>query len=133
MSANLAFIVFRQQLLPVQDVIRATDEEGGVSEHMVRWAEKLPRETTVLVEGKVREVEHEVVSTEIHSFEMDIMKVSPRFLSHFSHAYSVIVSLHSASLFILACMLVPPTSFPAIHSYHFLDRLLTLLSAACPL
>lgn len=108
MSANIAFTVFRQQLLTVQDGIRATDEEGGVSEHMVRWAEKLPRETTALVEGKVREAEHEVVGTEIHSFEMDIVKVSPRFLSHFSHAYSVIVPLHSTSLFILACMLVPP-------------------------
>ncbi|KAF7979700.1 hypothetical protein HWV62_41034 [Athelia sp. TMB] len=75
MSAKLAFIIFRQQLLTVQGVIRATDEAGGVSEHMVRWAEKLPRETIVLVEGKIREAEHEVISTEIHKFEMDIMKL----------------------------------------------------------
>lgn len=43
---------------------------------MVRWAEKLPRETIVLVEGKVREAEQEVLSTEIHKFEMDVVKVS---------------------------------------------------------
>ncbi|KAF7973293.1 hypothetical protein HWV62_15673 [Athelia sp. TMB] len=117
MSANLAFIVFRQRLLTVQVVIRATDEEDGVSSHTVRWAEKLPRETVVFVEGKVREAEHEVISTEIHKFEMDIMTMSPRFLSHFSPAYSVIVPLHSTSLFILACMplhvLSEVTSSPA--------------------
>lgn len=42
---------------------------------MVRWAEKLPRESIVLVVGNVREAEQEVVSTEVHKFEMDIMKV----------------------------------------------------------
>ena len=74
-GAKLAFIVFRQQMLTVQGVLRATDEEGGVSEHMVRWAEKLPKETIVLVEGNVREAEKEVISTEVHQFEMDVMKV----------------------------------------------------------
>ncbi|KZP05302.1 aspartyl-tRNA synthetase cytoplasmic [Athelia psychrophila] len=75
MSAKLAFIVFRQQLFTVQGVLRATDEEGDVSENMVRWAEKLPRETIVLVEGMVREAEKEVLSTEIHKFEMDVVKL----------------------------------------------------------
>jgi aspartyl-tRNA synthetase len=74
-GAKLAFIVFRQQLLTVQGVLCATDEEGGVSEHMVRWAEKLSKETIVLVEGKVRDAEKEVISTEVHRFEMDVMKV----------------------------------------------------------
>lgn len=75
LGAKLAFIVFRQQMLTVQGVLRATDQEGDVSEQMVRWAEKLPRETIVLVEGKVREAEQEVKSAELHRFEMDILKV----------------------------------------------------------
>lgn len=74
MSAKLAFIVFRQQHLTAQGVLRATDEEGGVSAHMVRWAEKLPRETIVLVQGAVRRAETEVRSTEIRRFEMDVMQ-----------------------------------------------------------
>lgn len=43
---------------------------------MVRWAEKLPRESIVLVEGRVREAQQEVVSTEVHQFEVDVLKVS---------------------------------------------------------
>ena len=111
MSAKLAFIVFRQQLFTVQGVIRATDEEGGVSEHMVRWAEKLPRETVVLVEGKVREAEHEVISTEIHKLEMDIVKVSPRlpftlFLLHIAPSClsTFYFSIHSSHI----CLHLPP-------------------------
>ncbi|KAF7967777.1 hypothetical protein HWV62_33193 [Athelia sp. TMB] len=95
MSAKLAFIVFRQQLLTVQGVIRATDEEGGVSGHMVRWAEKLPRETIVLVEGKVREAEHEVISTEIHQFEMDIVKLHALSEVTSSPAWTVADTVHS--------------------------------------
>jgi len=41
----------------------------------VRWAEKLSKETIVLVEGKVRNAEKEVISTEVHRFEVDVMKV----------------------------------------------------------
>src|ERR1700729_3446841 len=74
-GAKLAFIVFRQQLLTVQGVLCATDEEGGISENMVRWAEKLPKETIVLVEGFVRDAQQEVISTEVHRFEMDVLKV----------------------------------------------------------
>jgi aspartyl/asparaginyl-tRNA synthetase len=83
-GAKLAFIIFRQQFLTVQGVLRATigddaslsTDEEGVSEHMVRWAEKLPRESIVLVEGRVREAQQEVISTEVHQFEVDVLKVS---------------------------------------------------------
>lgn len=81
LGAKLAFVVFRQQLITVQGVLHAGDEpevEGkdtGVSELMVRWAEKLGKETVVLVEGKVREAAQEVKSAEIHHFELDILKM----------------------------------------------------------
>lgn len=67
----------------MQGVLRATSEEDditGVSENMVRWAEKLGRETIVLVEGHVREAEQEVKSAEVHAFEMDVMKVRYNFM-----------------------------------------------------
>lgn len=71
--------MFRQQLITVQGVLHATSEEEhkdtGVSELMVRWAEKLAKETVVLVSGKVREATQEVKSVEIHHFEFDILKM----------------------------------------------------------
>ena len=65
--------------MTVQGVLRATEEEdsAGISVAMVRWAEKLPRESVVLVSGKIRKAEQEVLGTDVHGIEMDILKVRP--------------------------------------------------------
>ncbi|CED82283.1 Putative cytochrome c oxidase, subunit COX19 [Phaffia rhodozyma] len=54
-----------------------TNELPPVSETMVRWVEKLPRETIVLVEGKVKkpEVQGGVKSAEVHQAEIEIYKI----------------------------------------------------------
>lgn len=63
------------------------DEDEGVSENMVRWAEKLPLETLVLVEGRVQSPqadsggEHDVVrSGNVHNAEIEVFRVSVSFL-----------------------------------------------------
>jgi aspartyl-tRNA synthetase len=74
-GAKLTFVVFRQRMTTVQGVLRATDGNGDVSESMVRWVEKLPRESVVLVEGRVRKAQQEVKATNFHGIEIDILKV----------------------------------------------------------
>ena len=85
-SANLAFIVFRQHYNTVQGVLVTREEQ--VSENMVRWTERLPRETTVLIKGLLqvpKSKDHEVHSATIHQFEVKIEQVRglavQRFLS----------------------------------------------------
>ena len=75
LGAKLTFVVFRQHRATVQGVLRATDEDGGVSESMVRWVEKLPRESVVLAEGKVRKAQQAIKATDFHDIEMDVLKV----------------------------------------------------------
>ena len=59
-----------------------TEEEGKVSQNMVRWAEGLNRETIVRVEGVLQEPpkdqgQEEVHSATIHHVEVRIEKVRP--------------------------------------------------------
>lgn len=74
-GAKLTFLVFRQRVITVQGVLQATEKDGDVSESMVRWVEKLPRESVVLVEGKVRKAQQEVKATDFHEIEIDVQKV----------------------------------------------------------
>ena len=55
-------------MVTVQGIIRVIDKQGGFSAHVVRWVDKLPKETIVLVEGNLRQAEREVTSTEVHRF-----------------------------------------------------------------
>lgn len=75
-SANLAFIVFRQHYNTIQGVLVTREEQ--VSENMVRWTERLPRETTVLIKGVLqvpKSKDHEVHSATIHQFEVKVEQV----------------------------------------------------------
>jgi len=75
-SANLAFIVFRQHYNTVQGVL--TVRQGQISQNMVRWTERLPRETTVLVKGILqtpKSKDQEVHSATIHQVEVLIDQI----------------------------------------------------------
>ena len=68
MSANLAFIVFRQQLDTLQGVL--THKEGTITTHMVQWAEHVPIGSIVIVKGLVQEPLQEVKGATIHKAEL---------------------------------------------------------------
>jgi ergosteryl-3beta-O-L-aspartate synthase len=70
MSSKLAFIVFRQQIATIQGVIQECDHV--ISTHMVRWAERIPIESIVLVSGKVRHPIEKVTGTSIKDLEIMI-------------------------------------------------------------
>ena len=73
MSSNLAFLVLRQQTTTIQGVLR--EENEVISTHMVRWAEKLPPESVVLVTGTVQKPSTAITSTSIHDIEVLITKI----------------------------------------------------------
>ena len=52
MSAKLAFIVFRQQLITIQGVL--AEEDGIISQHMVQWAESIVAGSIVIVKGHLQ-------------------------------------------------------------------------------
>ena len=68
MSANLAFIIFRQQLETVQGVLAQSD--GKITTHMVQWAERVPQGSIVIVKGRIREAEQRVKGATIHNLEL---------------------------------------------------------------
>ena len=68
MSANLAFIIFRQQLGTVQGVLAQRD--GEITEHMVRWAERIPTGSIVIVKSTVQKPLQEVKSATTHNLEL---------------------------------------------------------------
>jgi len=70
-SAHLAFVVFRQRISTVQGVVAA--REGQVSENMVRFIERLPRETTAVVHGTIqipKSKEGQVKTATVHGVEV---------------------------------------------------------------
>lgn len=67
MDSNLAFLMFGQQIATIQGVIREYD--NVISTHMVRWAERIPAETIVLVAGKVQP-EETVTGATVHNVEI---------------------------------------------------------------
>lgn len=68
MSANLAFVVFRQQLGKLQGVL--TQKEGMITTHMVQWTERVPIGSIVLLRGLVQKPEQQVKSATIHDVEL---------------------------------------------------------------
>lgn len=75
LGSKLAFVIFRQQAETLQGVLACKD---GVSESMIRWARRTPRETIVLVEGEVESPscrEGIVESTTKRNIEIRVKKV----------------------------------------------------------
>ena len=70
MSAKLAFIIFREQIVTVQGVL--TVREGLISENMVRWAEHIRPGSIVIVRGTVQRAMQRVKTTTTHDVEIMI-------------------------------------------------------------
>ncbi|KAL6718633.1 aspartate--tRNA ligase dps1 [Lecanora helva] len=68
MSANLAFIIFRQELGTIQGVL--AQKEGVITTHMVQWAERVPVGSIVIVKGLLQKPAQEVKSAAIHDVEL---------------------------------------------------------------
>lgn len=84
---NLVIIVLRHRMVTIQAVLNShtticKGDDGGPSQNMVRFVERLPRETLVWVEGILRPPEskgHEKIkSADVHDAEVEIAKVRPR-------------------------------------------------------
>ncbi|KKY17766.1 putative aspartyl-trna synthetase [Phaeomoniella chlamydospora] len=67
-SAKLAFFVFREQIHIIQGVLAF--EENKISEHMIHWAEHLPRETLVHVRGTLQKPKDAVRDATIENLEI---------------------------------------------------------------
>ena len=67
-SAKLAFFVFRDQVHTIQGVLEF--KEGEISESMVQWAEHLPRETLVHVQGTLQKPKADVRDASISQMEI---------------------------------------------------------------
>ncbi|KAF8340653.1 uncharacterized protein EI90DRAFT_3285967 [Cantharellus anzutake] len=77
MSSKLAFFVLRQHATTLQGVLRTSPPNPpsethhvDVSELMVRFAERLPRETIVLVQGIAKKPVQDVKSADAHDVEI---------------------------------------------------------------
>jgi len=100
MSARLVFIVFRQQTITIQGVLQSfkaknellgmqitrlgfpanifaegEDNEGSISEQMVRSVEHYPSETIVVVIAKVKKAPKRVKNATIHEHELEVYEV----------------------------------------------------------
>ncbi|KAF8315422.1 aspartyl-tRNA synthetase, cytoplasmic [Clavulina sp. PMI_390] len=84
LSSKLAFLLLRDGLQIIQGVLGCLVREGdsGVDEQMVRWAEKLPLETLVLVEGRVQSPREDsggeqavVRSANVHGAEIEVYRI----------------------------------------------------------
>ncbi|UZJ57562.1 hypothetical protein CBS101457_006882 [Exobasidium rhododendri] len=73
MSSNLAFILLRHQILTVQGVLKT--DSANVTRHMVRWAERIPIESIVLVKGIVHKPNEKLQSTSYHDVEITISEI----------------------------------------------------------
>jgi aspartyl/asparaginyl-tRNA synthetase len=109
-GAKIVFLILRHQLTTVQAVL--TEEEGTISQNMLRWAEGIARESIVLVEGVLQEPDGhtEVKSATVHKVEIKVEKV---YLHRGHLQQSVIIfancSLGHCQLFIVAH---PSSSLP---------------------
>jgi len=70
LSAKLVFIVLRQQQHTIQAVLE--QNESNVSEHMIKWIERLPVEAVVHVKGILRKSVQEVKAATVHTAELKI-------------------------------------------------------------
>lgn len=101
MSAKLVFIVFRQQTITIQGVLQSfkarhelkgmaihhnfdflanwflegEENEGTISEQMVRSVEHYPSETIVVVIAKVRKAPKRVKNATVHDQELEVYEV----------------------------------------------------------
>ena len=73
MSANLAFVIFRQELETIQGVTQ--QEEGAITTHMVQWIERIPTGSIVLVKGKVQNPEQLVKGCTKHNVEISVSEL----------------------------------------------------------
>ena len=73
MSAKLAFLVFRQQLVTMQGVLH--QKEGVISAHMVQWVESIPTESIVLIKGYLQRPDVPVKGCSIHDMEISIQEL----------------------------------------------------------
>ncbi|KAK3178838.1 hypothetical protein OEA41_000975 [Lepraria neglecta] len=73
MSVKFAFLVFRQQLTTLQGVIH--EREGSMTTHMVKWIERIPMESIVVVRGKIQKPEQPVKGSTIHDVKIFIEKL----------------------------------------------------------
>ncbi|PWN43882.1 aspartyl-tRNA synthetase [Ceraceosorus guamensis] len=72
-SPHLGFLVLRQQHTTLQAVI--AEEAGskqGVTQHMVRWAERLHQESIVFVRGDIVKPKVKVIGASIHEAELHV-------------------------------------------------------------
>jgi aspartyl/asparaginyl-tRNA synthetase len=72
----MVFFEFRQQTATIQALIAV--EADKVSKQMVKWAERLPKESIVLIEGLVQQPKDLVKSTTVQDAEVKIEKVGCR-------------------------------------------------------
>lgn len=72
-GAKMAFLELRQGVDTIQALV--TVEPEKVSKHMVKWAESLPRESLVLVQGTVQKPKDLVKSTTVQDAEIKINQV----------------------------------------------------------
>lgn len=73
MSAKMAFVVFRQQLVTIQGVVH--QEEGAISQHMVQWIERIPTGSIIVVRGQIKKPDQPVTSTTKHDIEISIREL----------------------------------------------------------
>lgn len=73
LSSHLVFLVFRQGGRTLQGVLQ--EREGEVTHHMVKWVERLPAESIVLVKGILQRPKEEITGASEHHFEILIREV----------------------------------------------------------
>jgi aspartyl/asparaginyl-tRNA synthetase len=69
----MCFFTFRQQGASIQGLLAADDQQ--VSRPMIKWAQALPRETIVLVQGIVQKPVEPIKSTTVGDAEIKVQKV----------------------------------------------------------
>jgi aspartyl/asparaginyl-tRNA synthetase len=69
----MCFFTFRQHGASIQGLMAADEQQ--VSRPMIKWAQALPRETIVLVQGIVQKPVEPIKSTTVSDAEIKIQKV----------------------------------------------------------
>ncbi len=69
-SSRLLFCVLRQRSETLQGIVEA--EDGGFTEHMLRWIGRITPESIALVTGELQEPLHEITGTSIQHLELKI-------------------------------------------------------------
>jgi aspartyl/asparaginyl-tRNA synthetase len=129
-GAKMVFFEFRQQSATIQALIAV--EADKVSKQMVKWAERLPRESLVLIEGLVQQPKELVKSTTVQDAEVKIEKVGPpgevQFGAHILLQIYLAAEVTSELPFVLDDACRPDSAFQqeVSHSAHATHIRLTL-------